>query len=72
LGDLIRIALLNNKDVKFAGYRVPHPLEDTLEIKLQTTIKDPNEVFKHALGSLQKDILDLESEFTDTASHYTQ
>jgi DNA-directed RNA polymerase II subunit RPB11 len=26
LGDLLRIYLLKNKEVKFAGYRVPHPL----------------------------------------------
>jgi DNA-directed RNA polymerase II subunit RPB11 len=26
LGDLLRIFLLKRKDVKFAGYRMPHPL----------------------------------------------
>jgi DNA-directed RNA polymerase II subunit RPB11 len=30
VGDLLRIYLLKNKDVKFAGYRVPHPLDDIL------------------------------------------
>ena len=28
LGDLLRIFLLKRKDVKFAGYRMPHPLFD--------------------------------------------
>lgn len=30
IGDLLRIYLLKNSDVKFAGYRVPHPLDDKL------------------------------------------
>lgn len=42
LGDLIRIFLLKNEEVKFAGYRMPHPLENMLEIKVQTNEKHPN------------------------------
>lgn len=30
IGDLLRIYLLKNNQVKFAGYRVPHPLDDIL------------------------------------------
>ncbi len=30
VGDLLRIYLLKNKDVRFAGYRIPHPLDDIL------------------------------------------
>ena len=30
IGDLLRIFLLKNDEVKFAGYKVPHPLEDSL------------------------------------------
>lgn len=37
VGDLMRIYLLKNTEVKFAGYRVPHPLDDVLEVKVQTT-----------------------------------
>ena len=36
LGDLLRIFLLEEDDISFAGYKVPHPLEDVLEIKVQT------------------------------------
>lgn len=36
VGDLLRIYLLKNSEVRFAGYRVPHPLDDILEIKVQT------------------------------------
>lgn len=36
IGNLIRMHLLKNKEVKFAGYKVPHPLEPKVEIKVQT------------------------------------
>ena len=63
VGDLLRIFLLKNEEVKFAGYKVPHPLEDNLEIKVQTTGKKPNEIVNATLKSLQKDIFELENEF---------
>lgn len=34
IGNLIRMHLLKNKEVKFAGYKVPHPLEPKVEIKV--------------------------------------
>lgn len=59
LGDLIRIFLLKNEEVKFAGYRLPHPLENILEIKVQTNEKHPNAAMKTTLAQLQKDLLEL-------------
>ena len=37
LGNIVRMQLLRDKTVKFAGYRKPHPLENKIEIKCQTT-----------------------------------
>ena len=33
LGNIVRMQLLRDKTVKFAGYRKPHPLENKIEIK---------------------------------------
>lgn len=33
LGNIVRYQLLHDKNVKFAGYRKPHPLENFIEIK---------------------------------------
>lgn len=63
IGDLTRIYLLKNKDVKFAGYRVPHPLDDILEIKVQTSVENTNEVVKDTLGKLSKELWELEKDF---------
>jgi DNA-directed RNA polymerase II subunit RPB11 len=63
LGDLIRIFLLKKKEVKFAGYKMPHPLFDKVEIKVQTTTEKTNEVVRETLNELQRTLLDLEIEF---------
>ena len=36
LGNLLRMQLLNDKTVLFAGYKVPHPLFYTVLIKVRT------------------------------------
>jgi DNA-directed RNA polymerase II subunit RPB11 len=56
VGDLLRIYLLKHKDVKFAGYRQTHPLDDTLEVKVQTVHEDTNKVVKETLNMLQKEL----------------
>lgn len=67
VGDLIRIYLLKNKEVKFAGYRVPHPLDDVLEVKVQTSSEDTNKVVKETLRKLQLDLFQLENDFEQLA-----
>lgn len=67
VGDLLRIYLLKNKEVKFAGYRVPHPLDDILEVKVQTSTEDTNKIVKDTLRSLQKELFEMENEFERVA-----
>eukprot|EP01080_Neovahlkampfia_damariscottae_P002649 gene2649-3846_t len=64
LGNLIRMKLLDDKSVLFAGYRVPHPLTYSIEIKIQT--KDhstPRDAFENSLLGLQQDFQNLEQQF---------
>ncbi|RIB14187.1 DNA-directed RNA polymerase, partial [Gigaspora rosea] len=37
MGNLIRFKLLEEPQVIFAGYKVPHPLEHNVILKVQTT-----------------------------------
>lgn len=37
LGNLLRMQLLENPKVLFAGYKMPHPLEHQFVLKIQTT-----------------------------------
>ena len=61
VGDLLRIYLLKHKEVKFAGYKVPHPLDDVVEVKVQTAHEDTGKVVKDTLKGLQKDLFELEN-----------
>eukprot|EP00347_Sterkiella_histriomuscorum_P004674 403359539 len=36
LGNTVRVQLLKDTRVRFSGYRMPHPLEHKVEIKVQT------------------------------------
>jgi DNA-directed RNA polymerase II subunit RPB11 len=67
VGDLLRIYLLKNNEVKFAGYRVPHPLDDYLEVKVQTSAEDTNKTVKETLKKLQKELFELENDFETAA-----
>ncbi len=53
LANMLRAQLLLNKHVIFAGYRVPHPLEPRVEIKVQTDgEKTPHQVLRTATEEL--------------------
>lgn len=54
IGNLMRMHLLKNKEVKFAGYKVPHPLEQKVEIKVQTVKDNTCEILLDTIDSLIK------------------
>ncbi|KAL9120459.1 MAG: hypothetical protein Q9187_002988 [Circinaria calcarea] len=65
LGNMVRSRLLKSPHVKFAGYRVPHPLFSTFELRLQTdgTIT-PRAALVQACRDLVNDLGTLSREFT--------
>ena len=67
-GNAVKMMLLRNPNVRFVAYRKPHPLENKIEIKIQTNgYISPLDAFKEALKNLNEDIDDcirqLEEEF---------
>lgn len=63
LGNLIRMQLHSDKHNVFAGYRIPHPLETRLVIKVQTTgVKTPMASMGHALEDLRCELNTLQAE----------
>jgi len=68
LGNLLRHELLRDRDVRFAGYRMPHPLQTVLEVKVQTVPgADPLNVVISALDQLQTEFELLETRFKQTS-----
>ena len=63
--------LHKDKDVTFAGYKIPHPLEYVLLVKLSTNgVKSPIEAGKDAIMSLKYQIADLNQQFTSELSKF--
>lgn len=64
VGNLVRMQLHRDKSVVFAGYRIPHPLEYQLVIKVQTNgKKTPILVVQNALQDLGDEVQDIRSKF---------
>ena len=56
--------LHRDKEVIFAGYKFPHPLEYHIFIKVQTMgRKSPREAFDDSLSDLIKELDDVRSKF---------
>lgn len=69
LGNLVRMQLHRDPAVLFSGYRIPHPLEPRMLIKVQTThtedpakggsVKPPSDAFVDALNALAGEFAEL-------------
>ena len=67
-GNAVKMMLLRNPKIRFVAYRKPHPLENKIEIKIQTNGKiTPLNALREALKNLNEDIEDcikqLDTEF---------
>ena len=55
IDDFLR-SLYPTNDAKFASYRVPHPLEDILKVKLQVKIDKMDKIVTDTVTYLEKDV----------------
>ena len=74
-GNAVKMMLLRNPKIRYVAYRRPHPLENKIEIKIQTNgLISPLEAFKEAVKNLNDDIDDctrqLEEEFQNFKNNY--
>jgi len=70
LGNMIRSQLLLDPTVLFAGYKVPHPLENDIIIKIQTDERsNPSEALKRACQLLINQTLHIKQQFMDQAKN---
>ena len=64
LGNLLRHELLRDSNVRFAGYRMPHPLENVMELKVQTSgASNPIKAVLSSLDTLISEINTIENRF---------
>ena len=68
IGNLLRHQLLKNPEVIFAGYKVPHPLERSVEVRSQTMGTPVRETVDIALNELIEEVDDFETVFREALS----
>ena len=74
-GNAVKMMLLRNPKIRYVAYRKPHPLENKINIKIQTNGEiTPKEAFREALRNLNADIDDcvkqLEEEFQSYRNNF--
>ncbi|CEM36164.1 unnamed protein product [Vitrella brassicaformis CCMP3155] len=52
LGNVVRYMLMKNPDIEFAGYSVPHPTENIMNLRVQTTERPASSVLAESLTNL--------------------
>ncbi len=71
LGNLVRMRLMEDPNVRYAGYRHPHPLEIFIELKVRTNgVKDPLDALKETVMDLSSEINTLENRFREARDRF--
>jgi DNA-directed RNA polymerase II subunit RPB11 len=72
MGNLIRLQLLRDDQVRFAGYRVPHPLILQADIRVETMDSKitPVNVFDAALEDLRTEVDRLKNQFDQACTSF--
>ncbi|OWA50788.1 putative DNA-directed RNA polymerase II subunit RPB11-a [Hypsibius exemplaris] len=66
LGNMIRAQLIKDPNVVFAGYKVPHPLENKFILRIQTTADyAPTEALNNAITDLLSELAFTEEQFRE-------
>eukprot|EP00163_Fabomonas_tropica_P029150 TRINITY_DN6159_c0_g1_i1.p1 TRINITY_DN6159_c0_g1~~TRINITY_DN6159_c0_g1_i1.p1 ORF type:complete len:128 (-),score=41.59 TRINITY_DN6159_c0_g1_i1:155-538(-) len=72
LGNLVRMQLLQDKNILFAGYKIPHPLENYVIFKVQANENStPVDAVQGALQDLQTELGHIRDAFQEQLDHQT-
>jgi len=64
LGNIVRMSLLRDGRVLFAGYQMPHPLENRMLIKIRTRQNQhPVRILQDHLALLKSEVQDMREQF---------
>jgi DNA-directed RNA polymerase II subunit RPB11 len=73
LGNLLRMQLLRDPAVSFAAYKVPHPLEPQIVVKVQTKEnKDPVITTTTALTALENEFAEMRAKLEEQLQRHRQ
>uniref|UniRef100_A0A7M5UVF2 DNA-directed RNA polymerases I and III subunit RPAC2 n=1 Tax=Clytia hemisphaerica TaxID=252671 RepID=A0A7M5UVF2_9CNID len=72
IGNSLRYMILKNPEVEYCGYSVPHPSEEKINLRIQTSSKPAVEVLKTGLVNLQKVSLHALDTFQEAVMNFKQ
>lgn len=68
IGNLVRQQLHSNPEVVFAGYRIPHPLNPVMVVRIQTTEhSNPPAAMQSAITALTEEVAQLKQQLAECA-----
>ncbi|CAI0428833.1 unnamed protein product, partial [Linum tenue] len=72
IGNIVRMQLHLDENVLFAGYKLPHPLQYKIIIRIHTTSQSsPMQAYNLAINDLDKELDHLRSAFEDEIANYS-
>lgn len=76
LGNLLTQQLLTESNVLFAGYRIHHPLDDFIYLRVNVAeaagdITNAQELVQHSIDTITSDIKELTSQFKKELAQHT-
>eukprot|EP00930_Biecheleria_cincta_P070274 TRINITY_DN57915_c0_g1_i1.p1 TRINITY_DN57915_c0_g1~~TRINITY_DN57915_c0_g1_i1.p1 ORF type:complete len:227 (+),score=40.24 TRINITY_DN57915_c0_g1_i1:87-767(+) len=73
LGNALRMELLRNESVLFAGYKVPHPYNHMIELRVQTLPKtSPEAAVRLAIKNLKTECRSILDQFDEGVAQYQE
>ena len=72
LGNLLRYVLMKDPETLFSGYSVPHPSEDVMNVRLQTSTVKTDRVLNKAFGRISKMCDILTDKYTSALNDFDQ
>mmetsp|Transcript_12506 Transcript_12506/g.24908 ORF Transcript_12506/g.24908 Transcript_12506/m.24908 type:complete len:124 (+) Transcript_12506:152-523(+) len=73
IGNPLRCQLLRDPSVMFAGYRMPHPLEMHMQLKIQTkSTSNPQLALTDAITTLKTELKHLDGQFEEAVATYKE
>lgn len=70
LGNVLRVVLAGHPDVEFVGYTIPHPSDNKMNLRLQTSTKKSNDVLQEGFNNVQMISKTIREEFTKALKKY--
>ncbi|KAK4709293.1 hypothetical protein AABB24_018976 [Solanum stoloniferum] len=73
IGNIVRMQLHRDDNVLFAGYKLPHPLQYKILLRIQTTSQSsPMQAYNQAINDLDKELDHLKSQFEGELAKHTR